>query len=287
MKNTNKNMTDFKPMLAKPLPSVIDYNQTLFVQPKLDGVRAYINKDGIFSRNNNEFLNAIHITTELQVFFRNNPTITLDGELYSHRYRDSFDTIISLVKKKSPSQADKFQSASYLQFHCYDAFDSNKPEMLFIDRTLNITLWKSLYKWRSIQEVDTKYLTDKKELNKITSEHLNQGYEGSILRNNKEYQQKRSHNIYKIKVWNDIEISISGFVEGNGKFKGGLGKFIGTDEDGRIVSAPWPSLTLEERKMHWEKRESYIGKPLTIEYFQRTKSGAYRFPRAKTIRTYE
>jgi DNA ligase-1 len=287
MKNTNKNMTDFKPMLAKPAPTTIDYNQTLFLQPKLDGVRAYINKDGIFSRNNNKFLNAIHITTELQTFFRENPTVTLDGELYSHRFRDSFNTIISLVKKKSPTQADKFQSASYLQFHCYDAFKPSSPQADFIDRHLSITGWKGLYGWRSVQEVDTELVFNENQLKQITSKHLNQGYEGSILRNNKEYQQKRSHNLNKIKVWNDIEISISGFVEGNGKFKGGLGKFIGTDSDGRIVSAPWPSLTIEERKFHWANRDSYIGCPLTIQYFQRTESGAYRFPMAKSIRTYE
>ena len=52
MKNITKS---FKPMLAKPAPTEIDYNQTLFIQPKLDGVRAYITKDGIFSRNNNKF----------------------------------------------------------------------------------------------------------------------------------------------------------------------------------------------------------------------------------------
>ena len=287
LSTTKPMMQTFKPMLAKPAPTEVDYSQTSFLQPKLDGVRAYINKDGIFSRNNNEFLNAIHITTQLKPFFKSNPDVTLDGELYSHRYRNSFDTIISLVKTKYPTQADKFKSASYLQFHCYDAFNPEQPNASFVDRTLNITLWKALYAWKSIQEVDTDMVTNKKQLTKLNKQHLNQGYEGSILRNNKEYQQKRSHNLYKIKVWSDIEITITGFVEGKGKFEGGLGKFIGVDSDNRVVSAPWPSLTIEERKFHWANRESYIGKPLTIEYFQRTKSGAYRFPRTKSIRTYE
>ena len=277
----------FKPMLAKALPETIDYNQTLFIQPKLDGVRAYITKDGIYSRNNNQLFNAIHLTTELRTFFRSNPTIHLDGELYNHRYRDNFNQIISLVKKKSPSQADKFQSSSYLQFHCYDAFNPDQPEASFIDRTLNITLWKAIYGWRSIQEVDTDLITNEKQLNKLTKKHKKQGYEGSILRTNKEYEQRRSHNLYKIKVWSDLEIKIVGFVEGKGRFSGMLGKFIGTDADDRLVSAPWPSLTLEQRKLHWENRESYIGQPLTIEFFNRTPSGAYRFPRAKAIRTYE
>ena len=284
MKNTTR---IFKPMLAKPAPTEIDYNQTLFIQPKLDGVRAYINKDGIFSRNNNEFLNAIHITTELQSFFRANPTVTLDGELYSHRYRNSFDKIISLVKKKSPTQADKFQSASYLQFHCYDAFNPELPQASFIDRTLNITLWKAIYGWRSIQEVDTNVVFSDTEVQKFHLINKNNGYEGSILRTNKEYQQKRSHNLYKVKDWSDTEITITEVIEGKGRFENGLGKFIGFDKDNRVVSSPWPSLNLEDRKFHWNNRESYIGKQVTIEYFNRTPSGAYRMPRVKAIRTYE
>ena len=37
----------------------------------------------------------------------------------------------------------------------------------------------------------------------------------------------------------------------------------------------------------WQARNEYIGKLLTFEFFERTPAGAYRFPRAKTIRNYE
>jgi DNA ligase-1 len=287
MKNTNKNMTDFKVMLAKPIASEINWPNTHFVQPKLDGVRCYINQHGAFSRNHKPFLNAIHILTELKPFFAANPHITLDGELYNHKYRDNFNKIISLVRKQKPTQADKFESASSLQFHCYDLFNSEQPSLSFIDRTLAITSYKSFYKWRSIQEVSTKVVFSNKEVQSFHTINKNNGYEGSILRTNNAYDQRRSNNLQKVKDWSDTEITITGFVEGKGKFKSGLGKFLGVDSDNRVVEVPWPTLTIAQRQLIWSARESYIGQPLTFEFFERTPSGAYRFPRAKAMRSYE
>lgn len=287
MKDTNKNMTDFKVMLAKPLASKIAWPNTHFVQPKLDGVRCYINKTGAYSRNHKQFHNAKHITTELTQFFTDNPNVTLDGELYNHNYRDNFNKIISLVRKQKPTQADRFESASQLQFHCYDMFDPSLPELQFVNRTLNITSFKSKYGWRAIQEVNTKVVFSDKEVQSFHTINKNNGYEGSILRTNDAYDQRRSNNLQKVKDWSDTEITITGFVEGKGKFKSGLGKFLGVDSDNRVVEVPWPTLTIPQRQLIWSARESYIGQPLTFEFFERTPSGAYRFPRAKAMRSYE
>ena len=287
MKDTNKNMTDFKVMLAKPLASKIAWPNTHFVQPKLDGVRCYINKTGAYSRNHKQFHNAKHITTELTQFFTDNPNITLDGELYNHNYRNNFNKIISLVRKQKPTQADKFESASQLQFHCYDMFDSDNLSYDFVSRTLNIASFKSKYGWRSIQEVDTNVVFSDKHVQSFHTINKTNGYEGSILRTNAPYDQRRSNNLQKVKDWSDTEITITGFVEGKGKFKSGLGKFLGVDSDDRVVEVPWPTLTIPQRQLIWSARESYIGQPLTFEYFERTPSGAYRFPRAKAMRSYE
>ena len=287
MKDTNENMTDFNVMLAKPVAAEIDWPNTHFVQPKLDGVRCYINQYGAFSRNHKPFHNVKHILTELQPFFRDNPNITLDGELYNHRFRNNFNKIISLVRKQKPSQADKFEAASYLQFHCYDLYDSKQPEASFIDRTLKITAYQGSYKWRSIQSVDTKVVFSDKDVQKFHKQNKANQYEGSMLRNNKPYEQRRSNNLQKVKDWSDTEITITGFVEGKGKFKNGLGKFIGVDPDNQVVEVPWPTLTMTQRRNVFNSINSYIGKKLTFEYFERTPSGAYRFPRAKALRNYE
>ena len=200
MTNTNKNMTDFKVMLAKPVAAEINWPNTHFVQPKLDGVRCYINQHGAFSRNHKPFYNVKHILTELKPFFAANPHITLDGELYNHKYRDNFNKIISLVRKQKPTQADKFEAASSLQFHCYDLFNSKQPSLSFIDRTLAITSYQSLYKWRSIQLVDTQVVFNDKDVQKFHKQNKQNKYEGSMLRNNNPYDQRRSNNLQKVKV---------------------------------------------------------------------------------------
>ena len=107
-------MTNFKPMLAHPVSKTIDFNETLFIQPKLDGVRCFITATGAYSRNNKQFHNCKHILTELKPLFVDNPNLILDGELYNHRFKNNFNKIISLVRKQKPTQQDKFEAASYL-----------------------------------------------------------------------------------------------------------------------------------------------------------------------------
>ena len=205
-------MTDFKVMLAKPVAAEINWPNTHFVQPKLDGVRCYINQHGAFSRNHKPFYNVKHILTELKPFFAANPHITLDGELYNHKYRDNFNKIISLVRKQKPTQADKFEAASSLQFHCYDLFNSKQPSLSFIDRTLAITSYQSLYKWRSIQLVDTQVVFSDKDVQKFHKQNKQNKYEGSMLRNNNPYDQRRSNNLQKVKDWSDTEITITCYI---------------------------------------------------------------------------
>jgi len=283
-------MTTFKPMLAHPVSKKIDWkNETHFIQPKLDGVRCIITRYGAYSRNNKQFHNCKHILTELKPLFDDNPYLILDGELYNHKFKDNFNKIISLVRKQKPTQQDKFEAASYLQFHCYDLFSDYDAysHLKFIDRTLAITNLKSKYKLKFTHEVDTKVIWNDEELNKYHKQNKAKGYEGSMLRTNSLYEQKRSYTLQKVKDWSDTEITITGYIEGRGKFKNGLGKFIGVDSDDRLVEVPWPSLTILDRQGIWHNRQSYIGQKLTFEYFERTPSGAYRFPRAKTIRNYE
>jgi len=278
----------FKVTLANPIAENFEFNNEIyFMQPKLDGVRCYITKDGAFSRNHKQFHNVKHILTELKPFFNDNPHITLDGELYNHSFRDNFNKIISLVRKQKPTQADKFEAASSLQFHCYDLYSSKYPEAKFSERELNIETYKAIYSWRSIQTVQTDIVYNEKQLNKYHKRNKQNGYEGSMLRKNTTYQQRRTTDLQKVKDWSDTEITITGYVEGKGKFERGLGKFIGVDSDNRVVEVPWPTLTLDERRTMWSQRTRYINQVLTFEYFERTPAGAYRFPRAKALRNYE
>ena len=114
-----------KPMLAYPVSDKpINYNNKVFMQPKLDGVRCLIQYDeGIvtaWSRTGKEWTNIEHIKLNLYKFFDKYPNVILDGELYNHDLKDDFEKIISLVRKTKPTDEDRLESEEMVQFHCYD-----------------------------------------------------------------------------------------------------------------------------------------------------------------------
>ncbi len=127
-------MMRHKPMLAYPVSDKpIDYNEPVFMQPKLDGVRCIIQADfrgsqdqlghykvTAWSRTGKQWLNIDHILFNLEPFFRFHPNVVLDGELYNHDLKDDFEQIISCVRKTKPTDQHRFQSAQLVQFHCYD-----------------------------------------------------------------------------------------------------------------------------------------------------------------------
>ena len=130
-----------KPMLAYPVSDKpIDYSKKVFMQPKLDGVRCVIQREKYgdkawviraYSRTGKQWLNIQHILDELQPFFKKHPNVILDGELYNHDLKDDFEKIISLVRKQKPTDEDRSEAQSLVQFHCYDVIN---PTMKFEDR---------------------------------------------------------------------------------------------------------------------------------------------------------
>ena len=127
-----------------------------------------------------------------------------------------------------------------------------------------------------------------KNIQKYHKINLKNGYEGSIVRLNKPYEQKRSHNLRKFKDFSDAEAYIVGYEEGKGKRVGTLGKFIMQDEDGnKFGCPPGKGYTYKQMKYMLNNIHKYMGQTATFTYFERTKAGSYRHPLFKTIRDYE
>jgi len=278
-------MTNFKVMLAHPVGKK-EFDRDSFIQPKLDGVRCYITKNGAFSRNHKRFMNAQHILDELVPLFTKYPHIVLDGELYNHEYKDNFNKIISLVRKQTPSDAER-DEAKVIQFHNYDIVETSP----YIKRSfkqrkdmINDLNWEFNLKYcKTVEAHEVSIIESATEWHK---RFLELGYEGSILRNNKPYENKRSYNLQKFKDFHDTEATIIGWVEGKGKRTGTIGKFLARDADGNEFGMPVMDKMPILEKMY-DIAEWYIGKTATFTYFQRTPSGSYRHPLFKSIRNYE
>ena len=255
-----------------------------FIQPKLDGVRCLFTAKGAVSRANNQFMNVQHIEQALKPFFAKNPTAILDGELYNHGLKDDFEKIISLVKKRKPTDADRAEAKELVQFHVYDV-----PTMkigTYTDRYLFLCTLTYTY---PICKVTTELALDFDEAKKMHDKNLKLGYEGSIYRTTYgKYKGTRSWDLMKFKDFHDAEATIIGYDEGKGKREGTLGKFIMQDYEGnKFGCPPGKGYNYKDLANMLENIHDYIGQYATFTYFERTKAGSYRHPHYKAIRNYE
>jgi len=277
-----------KPMLAYPVSDKpINYSDDIFMQPKLDGVRCLIQYDNsqvkAYSRTGKEWKNIDHILFNLKPWFALNPNVILDGELYNHDLKNDFEKIISLVRKQKPDDIDMIESADMVQFHCYDIIDET---MSFAMR--NEFIIQAVPRNHCIKHVTTVRIPTEVQAKDYHQDNLNQGYEGSILRTNDTYACKRSHNLRKFKDFQDTEATITGYVEGKGKRKGTLGKFLMRDNEGNEFGCPpGKGYNYKDLAVILKNVNDYIGKIATFTYFERTKAGSYRHPLFKCIRDYE
>jgi DNA ligase-1 len=289
MTKLKKTTTPFNVMLAHPYGKR-NFNRDSFIQPKLDGIRCYITKDGAFSRNHKEFKTVEHIKEAFKPLFKEDPQLILDGELYNHQLKNDFNKIISLVRKKNPSKTETEDAEKYIQFHWYDYcnFNQKNEEVSagFCLRNMTIRDTISQINSRHIIEVPTHDVSIIESAKLWHKDFLEQGYEGSILRLNKPYEQKRSYNLQKFKDFQDSEATITGWVEGQGKRTGTIGKFLARDSHGNEFGMPVMDNYKIMEKMY-DIADWYIGKTATFTYFQRTPAGSYRHPLYKCIRNYE
>ena len=282
-------MLTVKPMLAyKAGMRPIDFSEQVFIQPKLDGVRCLFTKDGAFSRTGKQFMNVAHIESQLKEFFDLNPDIVLDGELYNHQLKDDFEKIISLVRKQKPTDNDRNEAADMINYHVYDFISDTPASYMVREEVLNT--WHNILGWDStnVYLLTTIPIKDQDAARSIHEANLADGYEGSIIRLNKPYEQKRSYNLQKFKDFSDKEATIIGFVPGKGKRTGTLGKFIMRDENGiEFGCPPGKGYTHADLREILENITYFIGQQATFTYFERTKAGSYRHPQFKTLRNYE
>ncbi len=273
-----------KPMLAyKVDKKPVDWSEKVFLQPKLDGVRCIFTKDGAYSRTGKEFKNVAHIKYDLTDFFRKHPNTVLDGELYNHALKNDFEKIISLVRKQKPTEQDAREAEDLVQYHVYDTIAEGvdyEDRFNWLTRYLPITATMTLIKNTVVESQD--------EAKMLHNVHLAQGYEGSMLRLNKKYEQKRSYNLQKFKDFSDTEATIVGYEAGKGKFTGLIGKFFMQDDDGNEFGCPiGKGYNFADRKVILDNIHDYMGQRATFTYFQRTQAGSYRHPLFKTLRNYE
>ena len=276
IKHINKTQY-FEPMLASKWEDSKDkITYPIFSQPKLDGIRCIVTKDGMFSRNGKPIISAPHIRESLSEVFEVYPELILDGELYADKFANDFNKIVSLVKKTKPTDADLKESKKNIQYWIYDLPSEDDTFEIRSQSLYDLFMEWSYFNAHCIN-VDTDICQSEKEVMEYYEKYVNDGFEGQMLRLNKEYENKRSKSLMKHKSFVDEEYTILDIVEGEGNRTGTAGYMVFETAEGKRFKSNVKG-TMEETAEMLKNKKKLIGKEATIKYFNLTPDGIPRFP---------
>lgn len=272
------------PMLAKDYE---DYKDKLtfpvFSQPKLDGLRCVVTREGAFSRQWKPFVTLQHIRDAVQPLFDKYPDLlALDGEMYSHELKDKFEEIVSIVKQPKASAEDIEKCKQSVQYHVYDII--TKRDHLFNQRQMDYRLLVREAASESIKAVESTPAHNQEELDSIYQQYIEQGYEGQMIRKwNSSYQHKRTKDLLKRKDFHDAEFEIVGYKEGKGSREGCIILRLAMSDGKEFDSVPVGGI--EYQKRLWTRRLDILGMQATVKYQNLSSDGIPRFNNTIKIRT--
>jgi len=257
-----------KPMLAKTYNSQKN-NKNGFWQYKYNGHRCLITRQGdeliAYSRNGKIINTVSHILEEIDI----PEGATLDGELYIHG--KPLQTISSIVRRMQPANKE-------LKYIVYDQISDDVFSQRF-----NLLHTYKLGPNVIAALTDNGYsfeMSTKKNLQEAQA----QGYEGLMFRDNdKPYEPgSRSSQLLKVKMRLDMEVIVNSIMPS----KDGWAILNCVTPQGKRVSVTAPG-TMEQKYEIYEKAYLYVGKMLTIEFAEFTKTGVPFHPVAIAFREEE
>jgi ATP-dependent DNA ligase len=264
------------PMLAKTFDRGRHLDYPLYAQPKIDGLRCLARWDGggvrLLSRTGCPFQGLGPVREELAPYLRENPTLVLDGELYSDEM--PFEELSGLCRRQTAATDGHDQKVVY---HVFDAITT--PPMAFHERLHRLPPESG-----HIRRVPTCEVPGPTGIEPQLRKFVGQGYEGIILRNRDGLYRKghRSWDLQKYKLFQEEEFPITGFTEGTGREKG-LVVWECQTAGGRSFHVR-PRGDHAVRRRLFQEAASCVGKKLTVVFQEYTKDGVPRFPVAKDIR---
>ena len=276
IKHINKTQY-FEPMLASKWEDSKDkITYPIFSQPKLDGIRCIVTKDGMFSRNGKPIISAPHIFESLKPLFEVMPDLIFDGELYADKFANDFNKIVSLVKKTKPTDADLKESKKNIQYWIYDLPNDSLTFGDRCDRLHELFENYNIFNKHCV-EVETHICNDEDDVMGLYEGYVEKGFEGQMLRTNGKYENKRSKFLMKHKSFIDEEYTIIDVCEGEGNKTNMVGYMTFETADGKPFKSNVKA-TFEESEEMFRNRKQLIGKQATIKYFNLTPDGIPRFP---------
>jgi DNA ligase-1 len=280
-----------KPMLAAKCTDIRKLRYPLYASPKLDGVRAVINRECVLSRKLLSIPNKY-----VQSLFGRSILDGLDGELIvgeayaSTVYRDTTSGVMSVAGEPA---------VRLYVFDVHTMWDKPYPARL-------AHLQARARNWpKNVVLLPQTEIKTPDQLTAYEMEQLSLGYEGVMLRSfDSSYKFGRSTEreqwLLKLKRFEDAEATIIGFEElqhneneatkdNLGRMKrsshkenrvggGVLGSFIVQGYGSKFSFGIGSGFTADERVKFWEARKHLLGKIVKYQYFPGGGKERPRFP---------
>ena len=273
---------NLKPMLAHEFKKRLEKGAVTFpvdVQPKYDGVRCLTYRKGgalmMQSRGGDPYV-VHHLRVALEPVV--NGSMVLDGELYIHGM--SLQNITSLVKRPREESAQ-------LTYCIYDITDLNDQSAPWSQRLQSLLAFFGSYPFITNAGIHMTWhciAGTPEQVQMAHDQYVQQGYEGAIIRQHHGLYRfgYRSHELLKLKSFQDAEFRIIGWTRGKGKFED-YPVFKCITAEGKDFDC-LPKGTDQERREMLANANSYIGKDLNVRFFQWTDERKPQFPIGMYIR---
>jgi len=279
--------TLFLPMLAQSITGREGkFSYPVDVQPKLDGLRmmASWNDEGtkvLLMSRSGKFYNVPHIQAQLEKVLPKDAVT--DGEIYCHGM--TLQTINSLAKRNQ-------RGSEKLNYYVYDmpCWGGEEDQPWSMRRLNLVRFFESGDLARtapSIAEVATFPANDLERVLELQQAFVSDGFEGAIVRvlNGLYLYGYRSYDLLKVKSFQDGEFKVVGAKPGRGKFADMC--IFTCKMDTGLEFDVVPKGTAEQRQEYLSNKEKYIGKLLTVRYFNLTPDGKPFLPVGVTFRLKE
>lgn len=301
VKNINKGyghtfIQEVAPMLASNWEKMNDKDKECeyAVTTKLDGCRVmiFVYNDGeksAYSRNGlrlegfEDFLSKLNLPRGY----------VYDGELLPSNTKgleskEQYKAIMKITRTKGDKCAEEiiYNIFDMIPLSDYDKLESPtyKERRNLIDDYITDTQYQRVVPVVRVINFNKDYEWLRHKLDEV----VDNGEEGLMVNKlNSKYTYKRGRDIFKLKKFNTVDLKVLRLEEGEGKYKGTLGKIICNYKGYELGVGS--GFTDDERYMYWNNPELIQNKIVEISYFEETSNDnqglSLRFPVYKGLRT--
>ena len=284
--NRDEMITNLSPMLAKKYPES-HHEQYYYIQEKLDGNRciAYFDHDEQKWKFQSRSGKPLKVDFDMSWVPNDAEKPVFDGEIMTLGHAGSRD-----FNRTSGAINGKYTNKSDLHYYIYDivaeklTYEQRKEildEFAMSGTGAQCSILPVLDKVWVYPNTDYNWKLDE-WLDTITAK----GGEGIMLRDpDAKYQHKRTDALLKYKKLQTMDLRITGWNEGKGKYEGAIGSFI-CENDEHTIKVNVAGIS---DAIRWSDPTFWIGKIIEVAYFDYSVSKinnhiSLRFPRMKQLR---